>query len=178
MKKILVLVLFCSAFVIGCNNQQDKAAEEVYVNEVITETGDVNDDNVNSDNVNSDQQDQSNIDVIEEALRAGMEQRNAGNFEEAIKIYTKAIEQNPNDSALYASRSVAKREMGDFDGALEDVNKALEINPEEGGLYAERGSIYSGKGEKELAINDFKKGLSLDSSLDWVKTMIQELESK
>ena len=128
MKKLFVLFLFCSIFALGCsketnNTSFDETESENSINEV-------SDDNA------------GNI-VASEALRIGMEQCTAGNFNAAIDTYTKAIEQVKDNANLYVDRSRAKIELGDLDGALDDINKGLELN-EAGWIYAERAAVYTG----------------------------------
>lgn len=166
MKKILVLMLFCGVFVLGCSKAQDEV-NEVPVDETVSEGYDV-DENLDANEQN---------DVVSEALRVGMEQYNAGDFAAAIDTYTKALETVGDNVSLYTDRGRAKRDSGDIDGAIADVSKALELN-QEGWIYAERGVAYSAKGEKELALQDFKKALSMDPSISWVADSIKELESK
>ncbi len=170
MKKILVLMLFCSVFVLGCDNSNNEIDEMMFEEEVIS--NDVGQNN-NQENQNID-----DMDIVSEALRIGMEQYNAKNFDGAIETYTKAIEQVPNNAGLYADRGRAKRDSGDMDGAIQDVSKSLELNPNEGWIYAERAVIYRAKGEIALALKDYKKALELDPNMDWVKQAIQELEAE
>lgn len=168
MKKILVLMLFCSVFVLGCSKAQEET-NEMFVDETVTESFEV-DENLDVDN-------EQDIGVVNEALRVGMEQYNAGDFAAAIDTYTKAIETAGDNISLYVDRGRAKRDSGDIDGAIGDVSRALDLS-QEGWIYAERGVAYSAKGEKELALQDFKKALSMDPSISWVADNIKELESK
>lgn len=168
MKKVLfILLCCCSIFILGCNGISDEF-DEMSFDEVLRDI----------EYVNNNQQNQNNNDIVKNALTSGMEQRNAGNFDVAIEIYTKAIELVPNNAGLYADRGRVNREKGDLDSALEDVNKALDLSPEEGWIYAERAVAYQVKGEKELALRDYKKALELDPNIDWVKQSIQKLEEE
>ena len=94
MKKIL-FVFMCSfsIFILGCDKLSNETEEVVPEEEVIGE--DIGDNAL---------QDQNNNDTIGEALKLARQQRNAGDFDEAIKIYTEIIEQNPKDFGLYACR--------------------------------------------------------------------------
>ena len=177
MKKLLVLLLFCSIFVLGCNKSTDNEFEFEEFEAVENTTGDTNnEENVDVGEYNQQEQiNDENNDVINELSNKGMDLRNAGKFDEAIETYTKAIEIDGKNANLYADRGRVKRDLGNIDGAIEDENKALELS-QEGWIYAERAVSYNAKGDKELALKDFKKALSLDSSMDWVKNNIEELE--
>lgn len=51
-----------------------------------------------------------------------------GNFEEAIKFYSEAIEKTPKFADAYNNRGIVKREMGNIEGAILDFEKAVEID--------------------------------------------------
>ena len=171
MKKILVLVLFCSIFVLGCNNQQEKkAVEEVSVDEIVTEV-----DN-GEDQENKQQEQTDNESIINDFILKGRNFLNDGKFKEAIEAYTKAIELDRNQEILYAERGRAKRDAGDLDGAIEDMSRALELHAV--WIHIDRGQIYKEKGEKALAIQDYKKALELAPDLKFLEEEIRELESK
>ena len=172
MKKILVLMLFCGVFVLGCSNQQqnDGVEETAVVEDVFVE------DNGGNDQDNN-QQEQNNVDNSIDFSQQARDLFSSEKYNEAIDAFTKAIEQDPQEAILYADRGRAKEFANDLDGALADINKSLSMK-EEGWIYAERGNVYSAKGEKEQALQDYKQALELDPNLDWVKQAVQELEGK
>lgn len=173
MKKILFLVLCCSVFVLGCGDISNDI-DEISFDEAINEEIDNSDNNnINKNNV---QQEQNISDGIIQALKEGMNQREAGNLEAALNVYTNALKEFGDSASLYADRGRIKREIGDTEGSLEDVNKALELS-QEAWIYAERGVIYKMRNENELALQDFKKALSMDSNMQWIADSIRELEN-
>ena len=52
-----------------------------------------------------------------------------GNFEEAIKYFERAIEQNPTMSESYYNKAYALQNLYKFDEALEQYEKAIVYNP-------------------------------------------------
>jgi Flp pilus assembly protein TadD len=54
----------------------------------------------------------------------------AGNFAEAIDLFTQAIAIDPTNHILYSNRSGAYASLGDFEKALEDGRKTVELKPE------------------------------------------------
>ena len=52
-------------------------------------------------------------------------------YNEAIKYFDKAIEYDPEDAELYASRGDAKFDTGDYNGAVEDYKKVVELKPQD-----------------------------------------------
>jgi ppGpp synthetase/RelA/SpoT-type nucleotidyltranferase/Flp pilus assembly protein TadD len=53
----------------------------------------------------------------------------SGNYEEAVKIYSKKIEKSPKMDTLYLGRAKAKFLMGERSSAIDDLNIALGLNP-------------------------------------------------
>jgi tetratricopeptide (TPR) repeat protein len=50
-------------------------------------------------------------------------------FEEAVRNYTKALEIDANDEALYFNMARAYKEWGNNPEALNNIRKAMELNP-------------------------------------------------
>ena len=55
----------------------------------------------------------------------GVKRYNSGNYRGALDAYTKAIEIEPQNAALYSYRGDAKRNLKDFQGAIVDYTKAI-----------------------------------------------------
>lgn len=168
MKKFcLVLMLSLSVFVLGCKNN-DNATGEENLDESFEEIVKDSNDFTNQSNVDG-------IEDISDVVLFAQKQYQAGNFEEAIKLYNKAIEMdNNNNGGFFAERGRCKRELGDLDGAIEDINEALKLS-QDGWIYGERGVTYRKIGNKKAALEDYKKALSIDPNMDWVKKDIEEL---
>lgn len=82
-------------------------------------------------------------------------------FEEAIKIYTKAISLSPNNVLLYRDRSRAYSLISDYENAINDLNKAIEINPRSADLYMWRGHAYGGGGDHYMAKENYSQAIRL-----------------
>ena len=86
-------------------------------------------------------------------------------MDEAIEVYSRAIELNPNHAASYSNRGAAYCGRDEFDLAIADYNKAIELDPELAQAYSNRGAAYWGKDEFDLAIADYNKAIELDPKL-------------
>jgi len=55
---------------------------------------------------------------------------NTGKLSEAMKLFDKAIEINPDDASAYNNRGITKAMLGDTKGAIEDFDQAIKLNPD------------------------------------------------
>lgn len=71
-------------------------------------------------------------------------------YEEAIRLYDKAVEINPTVAQSYFNRGACKGNNFDFEGAIADYDKALELKPDYMEAYGNRGNakinVYTSKG--------------------------------
>jgi tetratricopeptide (TPR) repeat protein len=98
---------------------------------------------------------------------AGLAAENRGDYDEAIRLYTKAIESGDlsreNLPIVYNNRGrLWLLIKGDKDLAIADFNKAIELKPQYTEAYYYRGAIWLNKGDKNLAIADFNKAIELE----------------
>ncbi|KAJ5077901.1 serine/threonine-protein phosphatase 5 [Anaeramoeba ignava] len=77
-------------------------------------------------------------------------------YEEAIELYTKAIEIKPN-AILYSNRSICLMKLEKFMQGLEDANKSIELDPKYPKGYYRKGSALFELMKFEEAIEAFKQ---------------------
>jgi len=98
--------------------------------------------------------------------KTGLAAAQAGNYDEAIRLYTKAIESGElsqeNLSIAYHNRGIAWDDKGDYDKAIVDYTKAIEINPRDANAYHNRGLAWQDKGDYERAIADYTRAIEVD----------------
>lgn len=78
----------------------------------------------------------------EEHFQAGNAYYQAGQWDQAIAAYQKAIELDPNLQAAYANLGVTYYQQQQFDLAASQYEKALELNPEDGDVAYNLGALY------------------------------------
>jgi len=66
----------------------------------------------------------------------------AGNFREAVDMYTEAIKRNPNDPKVYNNRSTSFCKFMAWAPALEDAEKAIALSPTWSKPYLRKAKIY------------------------------------
>jgi len=85
-----------------------------------------------------------------------------GHKEEAVRLYTKAIEINPNFVQAYYNRGIAYNDIREYFKAISDFTKAIEINPDYAEAYYNRGVAYIDMINYSQAISDFTKAIELN----------------
>jgi tetratricopeptide (TPR) repeat protein len=83
-----------------------------------------------------------------------------GDFDEALRCLTEAIDLNPSYDAFY-NRGLVQRQRGDLEGALSDYNQAIVMRPSEAQTYNNRGNVRRDRGDLDGALSDYNKALSL-----------------
>ncbi|KAK9739318.1 Tetratricopeptide repeat [Popillia japonica] len=103
-----------------------------------------------------------------------------GKFDEALKIFEKAVQIAPNKASLYNNRAQLYLLRGEIPVAFEDLNQAVQLS-ENNLLYnktlcqalCQRGLIYRKRDDIESARSDFEKAAKLGSK--FAKSQLVEL---
>ena len=99
---------------------------------------------------------------INEWFEKGEKAYKAGNFQEAVTNFTKAIQIDPNDAMAYYNRGVAYADQKQYDRAIADYGKAIQIDPNYANAYNNRGIAYKNLKQYERAISDYGKAIQID----------------
>ena len=87
-----------------------------------------------------------------------------GDFEQAIKYYSKSIELDPKNSNLIHKRGKSYNRKSDHELAITDFNKALQLNPNFGEVLFDRGVIYKKLNKNDFAFKDFSGARKISPS--------------
>jgi tetratricopeptide (TPR) repeat protein len=109
-------------------------------------------------------------------VERGMENSQAGRYDQALKDFNDALKLKPNDALLITYRGVVYYAKGQNDLAMKDFNRAIEIDPKGGKAYYQRGMIYANQEKYAQAVPELKKAKSLGYGVDPV--FIESLENK
>ncbi|XP_046390252.1 tetratricopeptide repeat protein 36 isoform X1 [Ischnura elegans] len=119
-------------------------------------------------------------DIIREAKRIeveGVKTAEQGQLQDAINIFTKAIDTAPNRPSGYNNRAQALRLFGKEADALVDLNNALNLCQKKGKVarqaLCQRGMIYRKDGKDEEAKKDFEDAAALGS--EFAKSQLVEM---
>jgi len=104
-------------------------------------------------------------DYPDEALAyigSGLIQETAGQMDEAVVSYTRAIELDPNNTVAYSNRANVYQQLGKHTEAIADYTKSIEVDPENADAYLNRGLAHYDLQEYDQAIPDFEAALQID----------------
>lgn len=87
-----------------------------------------------------------------------------GDLDGAITDYTRALEFESNDAAIFYGRGSARQKKNDLEGALADYTKTIELDPSHALTYANRGVVKVLLKKSDYAL-DFEAAFRLDPSL-------------
>ncbi len=96
------------------------------------------------------------------------------NFESAIALFTAAIEEEPDQPALYNNRSAAYSAREDFILALKDANSAIELKSDWSKAHFRRGVALEGLKQFQKAREAFETAKSLDPNDAGVQKSLDE----
>ncbi len=109
-------------------------------------------------------------------VQKGMEDSQAGRYDQALKDFNDALKAKPNDPTLITYRGVVYYAKGQTDLAMKDFNQAIQIDPKLGKPYYQRGMIYENQEKWTQAVQELKKAQSLGYHIDPV--FIESVEKK
>jgi len=112
----------------------------------------------------------------EEFKNQGNKAYSAANYNEAIKLYTKAIELDTTNHVFYSNRSAAYAGVPNWSKALEDGNKCVELNRSWAKGYFRKGLAQMELKQYDQAVKTFKEGLAVEPSNQDLKDKLREVE--
>lgn len=99
---------------------------------------------------------------VNKTHQKGHEALKNGDINKAIHLYTKALQDYPNDCNLLSDRGVAYLHANDKVKCYADFDAALKIQPNYSYRYASRAFAKNNFGDIDGAIEDYEKAVELD----------------
>lgn len=98
----------------------------------------------------------------------GLIKHNLGKFADAIDIFNKTIEIEPNNPENYNNIGLCYSNNGKYDTAIEMIQKAIALNPRCAYMHSNLGLQYRNINDLDAAIKCFQTSLSIEESeLTW-----------
>jgi Tfp pilus assembly protein PilF len=95
-------------------------------------------------------------------LLAGQEMQNSGHIEQAIALFEKARNKDPNMKSVAHRLAVLYDAQGDSPRALAEYNKAVEADPQNPSLLSDLGYYYFERGNHAEAEKSLRAALAID----------------
>ena len=93
----------------------------------------------------------------------------------AIRLFTKAIELNPEDAGAYIRRGDAFIYLGRFEEAISNFDEAIKLNPEDAAAYSHRGAALIFLDRLEEAIADYDKANELNPESAFIYRILRKI---
>ena len=101
----------------------------------------------------------------------------AQNFEEAIKHFSAAINEDPTDHVFFSNRSACYSSLGQFEKGLEDGVKCVELKPDWAKGYSRKGLAEYNLKKLDDALTTYEAGLKLAPADAALKEGLQKVQS-
>jgi len=99
---------------------------------------------------------------IKETFNEGVQLSDAGNYEQAIETFNKALEMAPGEPVIYAAIAKAQTAMGQNEEALASYEKAIEADAYNPDFFMNKGVVLNALGRVDEAREAFKKSAELN----------------
>jgi tetratricopeptide (TPR) repeat protein len=97
----------------------------------------------------------------------------AGLSEEAEKLFTESLQEDPKNLNLYNRLGIALRRQQKHQEALDCYQKALKVDPRSEKIYYNLGILYFDIGQKEKSLDAFRKALKLRPNFPEAKEFLK-----
>jgi tetratricopeptide (TPR) repeat protein len=99
--------------------------------------------------------------------RSGTISSEAGEYQSALRDFSKAIALNPTGGAAYNNRAKIYFKTGDYQKGLQDLNNAIKLEPSSAGFYSNRCQIYNALANHAQAVKDCSRAIEIDPQDDF-----------
>lgn len=87
--------------------------------------------------------------------------RMSGNYAEAVRLFTQAMQHDPNNGEIYHNRGMAYSNLEHWREAISDFSRAIALSPHPSSIE-QRGLVYYQMGDRNSAFNDWQQALRMD----------------
>ena len=119
---------------------------------------------------------------IESIKKKANDLYNQKEYEQAIKVYTKALELDPQhkkfNSIILVNRALCYEKINKYYEAINDANLSLQLNPNYARGYIKRANVYLKLKNFKRAVEDFEKAKSIDSSSPGIESYLKDINIK
>ncbi|MEM7375616.1 MAG: hypothetical protein AAF587_43895 [Bacteroidota bacterium] len=121
---------------------------------------------------------QSGEEEIDQLVEEGISNMNEQEFTQAIDIFSKVVELEPDFAEGWNKRATAYYLRGDFKTSLKDIVTTLKLEPRHFGALSGRASIYLAIGDIKRALRSLEQVLSLMPYEEDLQDQVEALRKK
>jgi tetratricopeptide (TPR) repeat protein len=103
---------------------------------------------------------------VQSLIDQGMQQSQAGRYDQALQTFDQALKLKPNDPALISYKATVYYAKGNNAQALQLVEQIIKQNPNFGRAYYQRAMILEKQEKYDQAVADLQKAKSLGYGID------------
>ena len=103
--------------------------------------------------------------VVNDLFQRGLAAHQAGQIDDAIRLYSAALRQNPDQPDVWNNLGVALRRSKRFAAALIAYRRAADLRPENAGLWSNMGNCLREMMRFDEALAAHKKAIELDDTI-------------
>jgi len=111
-------------------------------------------------------------------MMQGAEAMSVGDFDVALEIYDRVIEDAPEYAEGWNRRATLYYLMGRFEASIADVQHVLALEPRHFGALSGMGLIYTAIEDEESAIAWFGKALEVNPHMYGIRKRMEDLQEK
>lgn len=111
-------------------------------------------------------------------MSRGLRDMTAGQFDDAIEVFTDAITLDPGHAEAWHQRAVAKYRAGDTVGAVRDLDETLRRDPRSYAAFRTLTEIAAGREDWKSALSAWEKLLELAPKLPGAEDRLKDLRRK
>jgi tetratricopeptide (TPR) repeat protein len=117
------------------------------------------------------------FDVVRELVAAARRAGDGGDYDEARRAYSRAIEASPESAFLYRDLGAIELKHGDRLAALEHLRRAVALDPTDGRSIGQIGEILEAQDDLAGAQDAYTRAMALDPSPAW-KDGVERIRSR
>jgi Tfp pilus assembly protein PilF len=99
---------------------------------------------------------------VRECFISAIKEHTAGRYDEAVALYSIALNLMPDDPLLLTNLGVSLRELGKFKASETCYRRAIAVKPESPGTFSNLGNVLRRMGRLKEAVNCHRRAIELD----------------
>jgi len=100
--------------------------------------------------------------TVDELNSKGVDLAEQGRYEEAVAVFDKAIEIDPEYAYAWSNKGNVLSDMGKYDEAIRAYDRAIEINPQDAVAWNNKGLALSDMGKYDEAVAAYANAKDLE----------------